>query len=475
MTEEVFRDANRSSDPEPGPSMDRFQKGVAQFLAKEDAPTAHVHGESIRFAMGGTWTAVLLAVITTAYIILEARWNVHLVAAVFGGDLPRDEMHALVESGRWLSAFGLAWALTKGVFLRESKSFVGAIAGALLVCATTAAGYVAISRSYDAALDAIPDPVASQLYKSAVWRSMTINDGAAQPAAQDPVATTLWPMKLLDGKAVVLMDAAFTSKEDQIRAQVTQRARDAWPELEAKLSQMGSKDALMQQFEGAYRKYISASEKLGSMFSSVQSRREAEFQRLSGMKPNANASREQFATEMLSSPIENLQALGRLYIDSAGGTADPVVFSKDGLTLHLSDLAGLNSEEAFLAHIERKVTAQLDEARSRPNLMQDAQARQAVAAAVLPPVAMLLSLLGVVLNAGALAGIALARVPVIRLVPQAMWPVIAIAAVCFLVPPVGAVPGLEAGFAALHAAAPTLSSFFERMVSLEYRLIALVF
>lgn len=479
MSEEVFRDANRSSDPEPGPAMDRFQKGVSQFLAKQDASNARVQGEGIRLQMGGPWTAALLAAVTLAYLYLEARWNVDLVAAVYAGDLPAPEMQALVESGRWLSAFGLAWALTRGVFLRESRSLVGAIVGALLVGATTMACHVGISRGYEAAIDRIPDPVALQLYKSSVWRSMSTSPdaqahGEAQSAAVlDPVAATLWPLRLLDQRSVILMEAAFETKEGEIRAQLAQRARAAWPEVSSRVAQMGSRDALLSQFETAYQRYIKASEAMGSMFSSVETRRMKGFEQLSGMKPNSKATREQFAQELQRSPIENLSSLGRLYIETAGGTADPIVFERDGIRLQLTDLGNLASEDAFVAHIETKVAAQLEAARSRPGLVHEEKARQAVAAAVLPLVAMTVSLLGMLVNAGALVGIAFSRVPLIGLVPQWCWPLAALALVMAHVPRTAEVPGLHAGLAALREAAPMFSSLFERLITLQYQLMSL--
>lgn len=467
--QDIRQDQMRSTDPEPGPSMDAFKRAVHIFRAKDDAVDMGVKGE--KTSIGSLGVTLILLVITVAYVLFEASWNASFAATMYEGTANRDEINALVQEGRWLAAFGLAWALVKGIFMRESTTSAGFVVSVALVVGSTMLAYVGISRGYESAIDAIPEDKAALLYKASAHRAMVMSGVVEDSATQDPLAVTLWALKVLDQDLLKTIDDGFEAQTEETKTKLIDQVVQEWPKIQSQLAQAASLPVMTKLFDEGYATYLQKSRMTLSHVKGWQQKREQEFVRLTGMKPNAKATKEQFAQQLLTSHLENYRALGRMYLQTKGGAGDMIVYQAGDMTVMLSEVTGIKTQEDLVGLVEQKFKDRVALALSAPELLKKAGARDAIAAAILPPVALLLSALAVLLNLGNVVGLLASRVPVIRALPQWIWPLGAVTAVLAWIPPVTSLPGLEGGFAWIRLASPGGSWLFERLLALEYLLI----
>ena len=461
----------RSTDPEPGPSMDAFKRAVNIFRAQDAAEDAPVKGE--KRSLSAAAISLILIVVTCTYLYFEITWNAAFVATLFEGSPDREQINALVHEGRWLAAFGLAWALVKGVFVRGSTTMLGLVVSLGLVAGTTLFGYAGINRAYERLIDEIPQETAAMLYKSTAHRALAVGGGAEDAASADPMAVMLWPLKMVDDGSRGEVDEDLQAQAEDLKSSSLAMASSEWTKIQAQLATIASMPALMKRFEDGYAEYLAKSRQTLSYIPGSQAKREQQFLEITGMRPNVKATREEFARELLNARIENYRQLGRVYLQTKGGTEDLVVYSAGDVQLKISDLASIKSEEDLLSLVEKKFKDRVAQALSSPELLKKADARDGVAAAALPPIAILLSAFTVVLNAGAVAGLTLASLPVLRRIPQWIWPVATVAGVIAWIEPVKTLPGLEAGFVWINSQSAVGAWIFERLLAVEYLLLSI--
>lgn len=467
--EDIRANGGRSTDPEPGPSMDRFKRVVSIFLATDEAKDAKVLSDRKPALPFSAWLKLAVVVGSLLYIAIEWRWNLKLVGAVFGGELSAQEMHDLVNEGRLLAAFGLVWAFSRG-FVSKAATASGLAISSLVLALAVVVAYKAIDRGYESFVDAIPAAAANKLYKASAYRSLAYTDGGDVDASlRDPVTSVLWPLRLLDPKGVQQIEFELIEKAGE-SAEVSAQAADAlWPKLEQKLALLSRRDEILAGFDRQYKQYIEASQKIGSFLPRGDKRIE-DFRAMTGLQPNARATKEEFARALLGSHIVNMRQLGEAYLSGMSSAEDTVVYSVPGLEVKLSDLDGVQTKEQFTQLIGVLAKQGATKKLASANAQTDKETRAAVAAAVLPPVAMALSALAIVLNIGGLAAAMASLLPGIRALPSLVWP---IAAFCLavLAPKEHPLPGLESSLEVLATQVPFASAVIERIAALEGELL----
>lgn len=451
--------------------MDAFKRAVHLFRARDASIDAPVKGE--QRSLSGFAVAMILLSITVAYVFLEIRWNSSFMSTLYEGTADRDEINALVQEGRWLAAFGLAWALMKGVFVRESTTTAGFVVSVALVLGSTMLAYVGISRGYEAVIDAIPQDEAALLYKSTAHRALALSGSVQDESAQDPMSVALWALKVLDVSLLQGIDQGFEAQAEDAKTQLLAKVSQDWPKIQAELTQVAAAPKMKKLFEDGHITYLEKSRMTLSYVSGWQEKREKEFQRLTGMRPNAKATKEQYARELLNSNIENHRAMGRMYLQTKSGTEDLVVYQAGDLTVRLSEVINIKSERDLLTMVERKFKERVAHTLSSPELLKKADARDGIAAAILPPVALLLSAVAILMNVGTVVGLVISQVPVLRAIPQWVWPAGALAGSLVWATPTSSLPGLEGGFAWIRLSSPVGSWLFERLLSIEYLLLSI--
>ncbi len=466
--EDIRANGGLSTDPEPGPSMDRFKRVVSIFLATDEAKDAKVLSNREPALPFLAWVRLAVVVASLLYIAIEWRWNMKLVGAVFGGELSAQEMQDLVNEGRLLAAFGLVWAFARGFVSKVATASSLVISGLVLSLAVVVA-HKAIDRGYEALVDAIPSDAANKLYKASVYRSLAYTDGGEVDASlRDPVTAVLWPLRLLDPKGVQQIDFELVEKAGESAEAAAQAADALWPKLEQKLALLSRRDEILAGFDSQYKQYIESSKKIGYL--PFRDKRLEDFRMLTGLQPNPKATKEEFASALLSSHILNMRQLGEAYLAGMSSAGDAVVYSAPGLEVKLSDLEGVQTKEQFTELIGALAKQGATKKLASANAQTDEQTRAAVAAAVLPPVAMALSALAIVLNIGGLAGTMASLLPGIRALPSLVWPM---AAFCLavLVPKEHPLPGLKSSLEVLATQVPLASAVIERIAALEGELL----
>ncbi|CAM8621098.1 hypothetical protein MCEMSHM24_02423 [Comamonadaceae bacterium] len=451
----AFEDLRKtgSTDPEPGPTIDAFKRMVELFRSQEEAEVVKTKDASV--ASHGTVT-FLLVIITCLYIWFEARWNVMLVATIFQGDASKKEIESLVMNGRWLAAFGLTWFLCKGLFGRESKSIRGLILSFAFVAGATVCTYALISHGYEKVISAVPDRSATTFAMAASERQIAI-----QKDELEPMAAVFWALKLADPA-----QKGIDQKLGEAVAEGRQLAIAAWPELQSKISSVPNREILLSQFDAAYEQFLAASQRSKAWTNGNQQANESEFQRLTGMRPNAKATRGQFAAELMRSPIDNYRALGHAYL-SISSKYDPVVYSThSGVDLLASELESIQSDSDLADLVEKKI-------RIAASGMNKDIKREAVAAVLLPPIAVALSALAVILNIGNLVGLLVAQIWPRLAIPSAIWPLGTVAAIFAAISPEMSLKGLETSFAWLLNHHSISFWILGKLVSIENLLIAM--
>ncbi|WP_423600918.1 hypothetical protein [Roseateles sp. MS654] len=454
--------------------MDRLVREANMWRGRTSADDAEVAGER-KFDLAAVIGPAVLFVITAVYLAYELHWQLDLLHTMGSAHASRDDVDWLVLEGRALAAFGLTWAFLKTMLLRSAKdSMSSMVVTFVLVGGATLLMFTAIGRLYDAVIDELPADTSLHLYKVAAHRQWSLaGDLPRDASAADPVAVMLWPLKMADSAQSAGIEQVFDKRADGFREGASEQARKLWPQAKEKLAAFGAAGSgeLRSKFEDYYAKYVDGSQQTRSIISSWQERRSNYFQDLTGITPNPGATREQFATALLSAKINQLRQLGQLYLDTKGFTLDPVVFQSGDVAYNASDFEGVRNESDFVRVVIKKAAGgmaamvpTLGTVKSRP------EASNIVASAVVPPISMTLSTVSILVNAGALLGLLCVRLPVLRHL-QAVIPLVFAAGVLVALRPTQSLPGLDAGMAWLHANLTPVAWLIERVVTFEHLLL----
>ena len=461
-----------SSDPEPGPSMDKLVREANFFRARKDSEDIEVVGEKPRNIDVGAYVGpVVLFAITAFYVYYEICWQLDLLHLMGTASASRDDVDWMILEGRALASFGLVWALLKTKFLKSTTEMGATIVTGILVAAACLMTFSVIGKGYDSVIDGLPAPTSLQLYKVAAHRLWTLQgELPADVSAKDPVATVLWPLKMADPAQASEIAAVFDRRAEAFQSDIAKKAHELWPGVQSKLSASaaaGGIGALSTKFEEAYMTYIAGSKQTKSLVGSWQSQRTDYFQNLTGIPPNASASKEDFAKALGKAKIAQMQELGRMYIETGGFKKDFIVYQSGDLAFYSSDFANVKSESDFTNVIVKKAGGSLAaQAPTLANVKSQPLANSVVSSAVVPPISMVLSTVSILVNVGALIGLLCLRIPLLRYLQVLIPPVFAAVAL-IMIPPTTTLPGVGAGMSWLHSNYGAAAWLLERVVTIE--------
>jgi hypothetical protein len=466
----------RSTDPEPGPSMDRLVREANMWRGKQDSRDAEVRGES-RFDAASLLGPAILFVITAAYLWYELHWQLDLLKTMSSAKATRDDVDFLVLEGRLLAAFGLVWALLKTRFLKSTKDSLSSMVTTLfLVGGATFGAFSLIGQLYEQVIEQLPAQASLQLYKVAAHRQWSLaGELPADASAADPVAVIMWPLKMADAGQAGAIESVFDKRAEAFKEGANQQARKLWAQVQPKLaaaSGMGSGE-LRGQFEEYYAKYVSGSKQTRSIIGSWQANRSDYFENLTGIAPNPGATREEFAQALQGAKLNQLRSLGKLYLETKGFTEDPVVHQVGDVIYYASDFTGVRTESEFARVVVKKAAGGL--AAHVPTLAtikSRAESSSVVASAMAPPISLALSTVSLLLNAGAFLGLLCVGLPVLRHL-QAVIPLAFAGGVLMALPPTTKLPGLEAGMAWLHSSYAPVAWLLERVITFQHLVLSM--
>jgi hypothetical protein len=459
---------DRSSDPEPGPSMDSFKRSTRLFSAEDSAVDAERTGA---FSFAAWIPLVVVFAVGFLYVSLESTWNTGMLDSISNPHTDAQELNWMISEGRWLTAFGLTYAFMKGMFNRAAGSLSSALSTAVLIGGVTVLAYAGIGRAYDFAIDALPPTQALQMYKTAVHRTWAVGGELKKldPSTKDPVAVALWPLKVADDAQAKDIEGVFDERAANAMTEVTALAHKEWPAVESKLGSGEDPAIVRREFEQDYVEYIALSTRAKSVFSSWQTQRSSDMESYTGMTPNAGATPAEFAQQLLRSRLQRHRDLGKMFIATQGGSTDPVVWTNGALQLRGSDFKGVQDEAGFTKMLQAKaMNSVVADVPTAATVKSRDDAHQVIAAAMIPAMAMTLSCLGILLNIGSLVGLLFVRAPVLRHVPQWFIPGAFVGVVLVLTPATNTLPGLNVGLTWLHSNYTVLSMLVERVITLEH-------
>lgn len=467
----------RSSDPEPGPSMDRLVREANMWRGKQASTDAELAGERRFDASAFIGPAVLFA-ITAVYLWYELHWQLDLLHAMGSAKTSRDDVDWLVLEGRALAAFGLVWAIMKTRFLRSTKdSMSSMVTTFVLVGGITVLAFALIGRLYEGVIDELPADTSLHLYKVAAHRQWSLADDLpADPSAKDSVAVMLWPLKMADATQAAAIEQVFDKRAEGFKEGAEAEAKKMWPEAKEKLAAAAGAGSgeLRAKFEEYYLKFINGSQQTRSIIGSWQANRSDYFESLVGIPPSPGATRTEFATALQSAKLNQLRQLGQLYLQTKGFTEDPVVHQVGDVVYHASDFTGVHNEADFARVIVKKAAGGLAARVPTVSTVKSlAEASSVVSSAVVPPISMTLSTLSILVNAGALLGLLCVGLPVFRHL-QAVIPVAFAGGVLVALSPTSTLPGMGDGMTWLATNYAPVSWVLERVVTFEHLLLSVL-
>lgn len=467
MTAEL-RELKQTSSPSDSeatqPLSDSFNGDAVDLLvARAQRFRERYEAEEVRFPHSLiVWAyrnpGLLAAVtITVLYLVAETLWNRSLVAAVGDVATTRGSLDLLVLEGRLVAAFGLSWAALKSQFLKRT-ALHGAVVNAFLVALTTVALYVGIGRCYELAIDALPARHALSAYKLASYRQ-------SSNSSLSPVAAVLQPIALLHPQSAAAIDQAYAVRRGELLAALAEKLDPAWERIQQLRLSGGDARQLAATFEAGYQRFLEASRRVEATGFGRGAAVAAFKIETGGLEADPHASRERFARALSDSRFIDQARLGEWWLRTGGSDRDVVAVEIAGVQLMASELVGLD-HEAFRRLVAQKLGPLVDEKLpTLDTIKANDTTHDVVAAVVLPPLAMTLSLVAVIANAGSLLGLLLSKVPVIGR-RQLLFPAAAVVAALAMAPR-GSLVGLETAQAHLESAHPIVALAVEKVAGLE--------
>lgn len=346
----------------------------------------------------------LLAVIliTVLYAAFELRWNIQLVEAI-GQGADKDRLNELVSAGRWLTAFGLVWVVSKGALIRPAPG-PGKAARVLLVAASIIAMHSAISAVFEQIIDAMSPSAVLQAHKASVYRFMHARD---HDAIKSPTDAVLVPLLAYSPRGRHLLDAAYEAAP--MRA--TERVDEIMVKMGPKFDEMQAKIDPLQllQFDQAYKEYIEASQSTERGLRFFRSSAIEKFKAATGgMEPNSKATRIDFAKEVMKSNLIEKRVAARKYVAMQESLTSAVAQIKSIVPhaeIDEAELVKLDRDELrdrLLRAAKRDIMGSLP---AEDEVKTNVAGRSGAQAAIIPLAAMVLSLAGVCANIGSALGL----------------------------------------------------------------------
>lgn len=410
-------------NPPPGPGFlgelgdtAELRKGLARgarwFRLRADSETTKTSAQSrTHLNLISRASTLTLVGITLAYLAAEVLWNIQLMETIARAGASRIEVETMVNHGRWLAAFGLVWALLRSILFSRKSGLDGVVNWVLFVSAIVVA-YASIGGLYSRAIDSLSPATSIHAFELAAHRNWALKDdleptrqARVDAATKDAPAVALWALNMGDPAIVADADAEYQSRRQGLSSDSVSAALAKYPEIEAarkKLAAAGSVGALAE-FEKGYAEYIAKSRKVDAIrFASTKREGIKMFaDGTCGMLPNANATKADFAREMTKSCILNYRKGGEAYLaNELAVSADPVVYDNQGIKIHFSQVKDLN-ESQFTTFVRDRASGLVNEQLpTEETVKSNPKAHDVISSIIVPPISMLLSMIGIVANLG---------------------------------------------------------------------------
>jgi len=375
--------------------------------AAESSPPSG-RGRGLRAARPISWSGqALIIAVSIAYIVVEWRYNLRLMQIVIDPELPRDAMDRFSTMGRVVGAFGLAWGLL--------RPFVSAFRGTLIQVALFGCIWLCMFFGLTAAFKIVIDHVEPERkraamavfqYRGDLLSGAIIDSGFPIPSHEvlvGPVMMVDMAMLTYDERVVAEASAAMERRAEERAAELRETAAQQWTgyqRLHRAIDRMHRRHR-----DGARDVHRARDQELAA---------EQFRARMGGMEPIPELSRAEFIRSQLPQSSlrdakEIVRALDEVVMTTPGGEA-----------MRVRDVPHSMDRRTYDRWVEDRVdeiSFMLAPAADRIN--QHPHANAVVAAVYLPPIAMSLSLLAVIVNLAAL--VVQAMTSVIACISDRWW------------------------------------------------------
>lgn len=314
-------------------------------------------------------------IITALYLLLEIVYNLGLVEFLTSKNTEISAYNMLESFGKFLSSVGLTLLIIKLV-QDNKKKLIASVA--LIPCF-----FVLETIVFDCIVDNLPQEMKVNAYYAGVYRNGVLNG-----TIDDKALSTLNPYNRVV-LANIASYAAGTSKRSAV-------------------DRLVSTPASMHDVDGLYENYAKLSDTLNPLYDvyALESKKVAEFQGMLGEEAMHRFQRRSRGIAPGLTRAEFFNALGRQ--SSSVARFNRTVFIKPNEKLGIQGLSGADlplgmDKTAFAAFFSDQVASAVSKSRiSTATVDSLPYARELVASVVIPPIALVLSFVSIVLNSAAL-------------------------------------------------------------------------
>lgn len=314
-------------------------------------------------------------IITALYLLLEIVYNLGLVEFLTSKNTEISAYNMLESFGKFLSSVGLTLLIIKLV-QDNKKKLIASVA--LIPCF-----FVVETVVFDCIVDNLPQEMKVNAYYAGVYRNGVLNG-----TIEDKALSTLTPYNRVV-LANIASYAAGTSKRSAV-------------------DRLVSTPASMHDVDGLYENYAKLSDTLNPLYDvyALESKKVAEFKGMLGEEATHRFQRRSHGIAPGLTRAEFFNALGRQSPSVA--RFNRTVFIKPNEKLGIQGLSGADlplgmDKTAFAAFFGEQVASAVSKSRiSTATVDSLPYARELVASVVIPPIALVLSFVSIVLNSAAL-------------------------------------------------------------------------
>lgn len=356
--------------------------------------------------------------LSCVYLFLELRWNAQLLRAL-GGSASPEEVTSVINAGKLLTSFGIAWGITRSLVAGGAIPFRRA---ALVVSLATLVVWSALDATYKLLPGWVPRERAVQSFELMALHQGLRKGEVAQPelsaAANDPLATAFWGVLLFDKEAEKGADkeaekgaeVAFAGSRRSLEKQVQRDAVTVYRATQAEVRKKlngATPERVRGEFQRAYQRYKQASNEISeTKFFFARQGAEKRMRDQFGLSPSTLATEEMFAKQAAGSHHGELRNLARAWLALNGHSPqlrhDRVLAEKQGVRITVGDVLSRTEPQFVLLVKERFGEAADDLFPSESTVRESSKISAVVAAVILAPVSMTLSAIGILANLGVL-------------------------------------------------------------------------
>lgn len=206
------------------------------------------------FSRTKSYIWVIIAV-TALLVVMEGKYNIDLLGALSDPTAVGSKAHDLSQRGKLLAAFGISWAVGRGLISKIKPASVGL----MLFIALSSATYQGLDYTYTKVIANLDSEIKVKGFNLFSYRhdllAGTLVDPDIPLPKNDPVIGKIFmgafPIVLLDDRFMVPAQDIVERKATDKSHEVLSKAEKAWSEYDAK----------MQTLSKGYAQFIDASNK----------------------------------------------------------------------------------------------------------------------------------------------------------------------------------------------------------------------